>query len=69
MTAKSEFKKLECTWSYIRTCTYVICPSCKRDMKAYAEEKLDDDNIDFGDFASCSCGNNRFDGVHPGLNF
>lgn len=66
MNEKKEFKNLQITWSYITTCTYVLCPNCKMDMIEYTELKKDDDNVDFGDIAECKCGNHYFSGRHTG---
>jgi hypothetical protein len=67
MNEKKEFKDLTVTWSYILTCSHVWCSICKNNMRAYADKKLLDDSVDFGDMAQCECGNATFDGIHPGI--
>lgn len=64
MNERKEFKNLTVTWSYITTCTHVECSKCGNAMSTYTEKLKEDDKVDFGDLAQCSCGNTTFNGIH-----
>jgi len=58
------FKDLEANWSYLASCESVGCHNCGHDMLEHTEKLKDDDDVDFGDMASCPiCGCITFDGV------
>jgi len=68
MKKEKTFENLELTWSYITTCTSAGCHNCGHNMLKYTEQQKYNDDVDFGDMASCpKCGCRTFDGVHPGL--
>jgi len=65
MKIDTPFKDLEATWSYLTNCKSARCHDCGHEMLKYVEQQKNNDNVDFGDMASCpKCGCLTFDGVH-----
>ncbi|HHR6116719.1 TPA: hypothetical protein ACS72I_000320 [Providencia alcalifaciens] len=61
-----KFKNQQQTWAYLGLCCDITCSDCGEGMSGYIEEKKDDDKVDFHDLATCSCGNDRFNGTYIG---